>query len=511
MTRETTAPRPGADEIRRVNQCIETRLEGNGKLAVAYPYPAGAYLFVLYREVFGSRFGNGPLPLSTEEAAIPLRLGKSSTDRGTARKASLNVLRALANSMTQWPDRYGEVNQSRTEARLVNWLKNTIPAIDPPFTPIITSSPGIPSPRPQPLLIHPTQRPTMDTMSEAGGVSLGPQSPNPYRHHRQVSITSVTTKMTEPAAAMDEPSSQGASPPKATSQQVYSNPQATHESQPPQMFAPQPLSVQQPLFMSMQTVGPSPVPPTAPTAAPPYLATQYTPMGLPGYYQYGYGQAAPLFPAHGHLPPSFPAQSSWTYQMHASLPPVYGPMPSMPPQQHFSYPQTLPLAGGQPVYVPQSMVRKSETEAPGPATPVQSRMTLPPAERQATSSAWAVPKGFNIAEWAQENRPTTPAKTSSTRQTVQPQHPLTNPTSVLSPIRYRFGTARMYPVSVKGAVSTQLDKLTSKGTPTFKTASEPDLFPFEDMSISGGPPPWGVVQIGNVREPKINRSSWPCS
>ena len=61
----------------------------------------------------------------------------------------------------------------------------------------------------------------------------------------------------------------------------------------------------------------------------------------------------------------------------------------------------------------------------------------------------------------------------------------------------------MYPVSTKGAISSQLKKLTRKGTPTFQQASEPSSFPFEDR-ISGFPPSWGVVQIANVRKLEIN-------
>ena len=62
---------------------IESRLEGNGKLAAGGygPYPSAAYLFVLYREIFGITSGSGPEPLSAEEAAIPIKLGHYITDR----------------------------------------------------------------------------------------------------------------------------------------------------------------------------------------------------------------------------------------------------------------------------------------------------------------------------------------------------------------------------------------------------------------------------------------------
>ena len=511
----------------RVNKLIESRLEGNGKLAVAYPFPSDAYLFVLYREIFGPTYGNGPRPLSTEEAAIPIKIGKFQTNRGTARQASLNVLKILADSMTQWPDENGEVDQTVTEQRLAAWLRDTTPAIDPPFTPTVTSSPSISSTHGRTSSTRQAQQ-AMDTVSEAGGVSLGQHSSTPYQHTREISIGSSATgqvqhentRPAEPDIHMEEaPTSYPAAHlPEPTSQQVHSNDQASHTSQPPNLFAPQPLSMQQPVFLNMQTLGPSPVQPTAPAVVPSYAQIPYASMGWahnPSYHQFGYGQvappftpyghAAPPFPAHGQAAPPFPAHGPWMFPGHAPLQSVYGHMPPMPPPQHFGFPQNLPPAGQQPVYVPHSILRRSDIEPnPLPTTPIQSRTTLPPAERRATSSAWAAPKGFNIAEWAQENRPPTPVTTSAARPAVQAQPLLSDPMSIPNPLRYRFGTARMYPVSTKGAVSTLLERLTSKGTPTFAQASNPDVFPFENNSVSARPPQWGVVQIGNVRELSIN-------
>ena len=518
----------------RVNRLIESRLEGNGKLAVAYPFPADAYLFVLYREIFGPTYGNGPKPLSREEAAIPIKIGKFQTNRGTARQASLNVLKILADSMTQWPDMNGEVDQSVTEQRLAAWLRDTTPVIDPPFTPTVTSSPGISSTRGRTSSTRRAQ-PAMDTSSEAGGVSLDQDSSTPYQHKREISIGSSATgqvqhentRLAEPNIAMEEVQSSypAAHLPDPAS---HSNDQASHTSQPPIIFAPQPLSMQQPVFLNMQTLGPSPVQPTAPAVVPSYTQMPYASMGWahnPSYHQFAYGQvappfpphshaappfpthgqAAPPFPAHGQAAPPFPAHGPWMYAVHAPLQSTYGNMPPMPPGQHFGFPQNLPPAGQHPIYVPQSILRRSDIEPhPLPTTPVSSRTTLPPAERRATSSAWAAPKGFNIAEWAQENRPPTPVTTSGARPAVQAQ-PLSNDsTSLLPSVRYRFGTARMYPVSTKGAVSTLLERLTSKGTPTFAQVSNPDIFPFENSSISTRPPQWGVVQIGNVSDLSIN-------
>ena len=537
-------PQRGAQEIERVNRLIESKLEGNGRLAVAYPYPSDVYRFVLLREAFGGALGKEPEPLTQEEALIQIKLAGVVTTRGTARKHSLEVLTLLADSMTQCPDENGEVDQSITEQWLTDWLKLTTPAIDPPFTPTnpITTLPRISSPQ-HPLPPRPTEG-AMDALSEAGGVSLGPQSPRPYLRPRQLSTsTSASGKvqyenigLAEQSIDMDEPHSShlAAQSPMPTSQQVSSNDQASHAAQPPNIFAPQPLSMQQPVFSNMQAPGPSSILPGPPAAAPSYIPVPYAPIGWtnPSYHQpMAYSQAAPPFPSYGQAAPPFPSYGQaappfhpygpaapplhtrgqaapqvhthgpWMYPVQPSYPSAYGPMlPMAPTQQLGSSPQRFPLAGQHPVYVPHSVLRNPEMVAPPlPATPVQSRTTLPPAERRATTSAWAMPKNFNIAEWAQENRPTTPATTSAPGPVVQPQHTSTNPTSLMPTMRYRYGTARMYPVSAKGAVSHSLRILTSKGTPTFSEASTPNVFPFQDTSMYEGPPRWGVVQIGNVR------------
>ena len=533
--RETSTPKQGADEIRRVNRLIESRLEGNGKLAVAYPFPTDAYLFVLYREVFGPAYGNGPEPLTAEEAAIPIKLGTSLTDRGMARRASLNVLKLLATSMTQWPDKNGLVDQSHTEERLGVWLRNTTPAVDPPFTSSTStiSSLPIPSPRLPSTSINPIHQ-RMDNLSEAGGVSLGPHSYTPYRHNREISLEENApiqtlhedirpieqdidqdgnTWPTEQAISIDVPQSVYSTQVPMPTEQLRSHDQTSPRSQAHNIFAPKPLSTQQPLFLNTQTLEPSPVPLTAPTAVPSYVPIPYASVGWthnPGYQHTGYnqvpppfavpGQIAPHFPVHGQAGPHLPSHAPWVYQIQAPLQPFYGPIQPMPSQQPFGYSQALPFAGGPPIYVPQSMIRRQEMGPSEQATPMQPRMTLPPAERQATSSAWAVPKTFNIAEWAQENRPSTPAKTAETKQTVDPRALPADSRSVIPIIRYRFGTARMYPVSTKGAISSSLQNLTSPGSSSLEKALEPDLFPFENPYVSGGPPPWGVVHIGNVSQ-----------
>ena len=427
MPPNTTIPEQGADEIRRVNSLIENKLKGNGKLAVAYPFPTDAFLFLIYREVFGEGQGNGPKPMTEEEAAVPIKVGNTVTTRGTARRASLNVLNLLAISMTQSPDQKGEVDQTETEQKLFRWLKDTTPAANPPFTPAIS----IPS-------------------------------PSATRSPPSKLIPNIQPQLRMEAAT----------------------------SQPTDVYASQPQSTQQQVQRS------NPVPPPAPAAAPSYHPFPYA----TGWnHNPHYGQAIQAFPPHAQAPLPIHAYGPWVYPMPAVLPQYYGAMPPMAPP-HYAYPQPVPLVG-QPIFVPNSVLRTSEG-APPPTTPVQSRLTLPPADRQATSSTWAVPKSFNIAEWAQENRPPTPPTTSAT--TIVHSQPFSsNATSHPPTIRYKYGTTRMYPISTKGAISSQLKKLTRKGTPTFQQASEPSSFPFED-GISGSPASWGVVQIANVRKLEIN-------
>ena len=49
-------------------------------------------------------------------------------------------------------------------------------------------------------------------------------------HSQSATVSSVTSKLTDPAAGMGEPLSQAASPPKASSQQEYSYIKAPGES-----------------------------------------------------------------------------------------------------------------------------------------------------------------------------------------------------------------------------------------------------------------------------------------
>ena len=448
MPPNTTTPQQGAEEIRRVNSLIENKLEGNGKLAVAYPFPTDAFLFLIYREVFGTSQGNGPKPMTEEEAAVPIKVGNTVTTRGTARRASLNVLNLLAISMTQSPDQKGEVDQTETEQKLFRWLKDTTPAANPPFTPAISFP-----------------------------------SPSATRSPPSQLVANIKPQLAMEAKA------------KPTEQVVHMNqPRSPHPvSQPSNVvaFQPQPTQQTNPIIINTQAV-----PPIVPAAAPSYHPFPYA----TGWnHNPHYGQAIQAFPPHAQAPLPIHAYGPWVYPMPAVLPQYYGAMPPMAPPR-YAYPQPVPLVG-QPIFVPNSVLRTSEG-APPPTTPVQSRLTLPPADRQATSSTWAVPKSFNIAEWAQENRPPTPPTTSAT--TIVHSQPFSsNATSHPPTIRYKYGTTRMYPISTKGAISSQLKKLTRKGTPTFQQASEPSSFPFED-GISGSPASWGVVQIANVRKLEIN-------
>ena len=266
----------------------------------------------------------------------------------------------------------------------------------------------------------------------------------------------------------------------------------------PVMIAPQPRSYQQPAFVNMLPIGQAQT-----------TAGQHQPLmqaQTNGYFPY----RAPLQPAHFYPPP--PMQ----HPMYGHNSPYlhYGPaypnaMPPMGfPPPHYGVPGNYqPLR--QPFHHQIAMIPPQHYQMPQPHEPLSApgaepasaylnpRTSLPPAPRQATQSIWSSAtkrgKQFNIAEWAQENRPTTPqASSASALPSLNPA-----PGSNAAVTRYGNGSDAMYPRAV-GGPSQGLRDLTGGGEPTFTRMSDAASFPFEESARGGRPAAFGVIRIGNV-------------
>ena len=255
-------------------------------------------------------------------------------------------------------------------------------------------------------------------------------------------------------------------------------------------MAPQPQSNQQPAFMSQQL---------------PFMNHQspYTNQhSMQPYFQYG----LPL--QHGqHYPP--PPHVMYGYQspyLHYGPPYPHTMPPNGFPPPSYSIPgnyQPLQHTPFQPTALIPSPAHQTTQYHGTPlhdhATPhTNHRPSLPPATRQATQSVWASTKRgrtFNVAEWAQENRPTTPQVSATTSHTAINPQPSASVNSANA--RYASGHDSMYPRTVGGA-SQQLRDLTGGGEPTFAQLTDVATFPFEEPARGGGPAASGVVRIGNV-------------
>ena len=485
----------------------------------------------VYRQVFDGN-GDPPTPLTQSEASKEIRVGNTITTRGVARARELEILETLVEAVSEERPIPGQMRDQREAAvRFWDWLNQTEPLSDYPNVPSSTP-PGH----------NDAPSPTMDASSDAGGVPVGNHSQGIHGHQYKHSSTSRTQWLSGQAAnqlAQDSIRLQNdgkelrkdPNEPRTPIVACTSEAHKVNVSQPENLLAPRPQSMFTPSFINMPTSGSTPpqsfpasastsnqnyypyptmasavnIPSNVPFPQVPglYHPHQFQYNGVPGPPMYGmppqqvfphqptpmvYGNYGPLY---GHALPHTPFAMP-PYGFSHGYPVSHTPLPVMG-QQQFSMPPRFPgrPAVGVPPMPPQT------------PTPNRIRATLPPAERLATVSTWAKPKDFNVAEWAQEHRPKTPGS-SSNATVVAPPNPLTvstsNAASAMHVMRYRVGMDTMYPKAT-GEMSMRLRDLTKNGDPTFAQATDPDFFPFEGISRYGGPPPWGVVRIGNVSSP----------
>ena len=505
---------------------------------------------MIYKQVYNNN-GYGPKPFTQLQASSNMLLGNTITTRGIARQQSFEILDVLIASITRLPDHQGRIDQSEAAERLLTWLWQTTPASDivatynQPRTPSPTSMTG-------PHNLAPTNNSppssSMDPLSDVGGVHLGrhrdvnaihSQDAGPSNDSnapvagmvRRLNQHSLGQKQSNGSNGRDgQKEHQSPNPvedeakqdtvrqqPSSTSQQADSNTQAVHVSQPPSILAPQPQSSIQPAFINMPASGPTLPHAVTTTAAVPYQAYYPFPLTAPTpnvpYQQFGalHQGPPPPFVTSGMPPPMYGMQTQPHAFMIGNYRPAYGQFHTMPQHAFPIHPygfapgysalqQQLPVVGQQILPMVSKVHGRPTIKALPSSNPTPVRTTLPPAERLSTQSVWAKSKEFNVAEWAQENRPQTPIASSSRALNTQAQAVVANPqvtAATMPTLRYRVGMDTMYPRLV-GGVSTQLLELTKYGIPTFSTATSSTIFPFEGIARLGGPPPWGVVRIGNI-------------
>ena len=143
-----------------------------------------------------------------------------------------------------------------------------------------------------------------------------------------------------------------------------------------------------------------------------------------------------------------------------------------------------------------------------PNQPMTSQALVAPERRQTSGSIYrSRVRTFNVAEWAQDNRPPTPPGAPSwsaiARRATEGNNRVGErvnsaaPTPDLAVMPYRAGSDTMYPIN-SGGTSPQLQDLTRQGDPSFKTITDPDNIPFEETARDTKPAQWGVMKIGNV-------------
>ena len=482
----------------------------------------------VYRQIFNGN-GDPPTPLTQSEASKGIRVGNTITTRGVARVKELEILETLVEAVSEVNPIPGQMRDQREAAvRFWDWLNQTEPLSDCADAPLSTPPRNNDAPSPM-----------MDASSDAGGVPVGNHSQSIHGHRYKHSSNSSTQWLSGNAATKLAQHSIGHQKDNQELRKDRNEPRTPHQagnseahkvngSQSDNLFAPRPQNMFTPSFINMPTSDPTP-PHTLPTSTssahqtyypyPPMTSAVNMPFPqIPGlYYPHQFQFNGAPGPSMYGMPPQQVFPHPPTPMLYGNYGPLYGHgIPQTPlamPPYGFShgYPvshTSLPVMGQQQFPMPPRFPGRPAVGVPPPMppqtpTPNRVRATLPPAERLATASTWAKPNDFNVAEWAQEHRPKTPGS-SSNATIVAPPNSLTtstsNAASAMHVMRYRVGMDTMYPKPT-GEMSTRLRDLTKNGDPTFAQATDPDFFPFEGISRYGGPPPWGVVRIGNVSCP----------
>ena len=203
----------------------------------------------------------------------------------------------------------------------------------------------------------------------------------------------------------------------------------------------------------------------------------------------------------------------WTFPQHPPL--CYAPQYPMMTHPGLYFQPVPFIATSRPLLnQPLPLMGTPHHPIPGPIQPpiMMNRESLPPADRQAIrilrgqQQHVAQPQGlpgiepfqrrFNVAEWAQANRPPLSSSSSNSDPWLHTAEQTATPISSFH-VRYSPTTDTMYLRSVKGP-SQQLQTLLRNGLPTFTSATEDSIFPFELTPRTSAPLAWGVIRIDGV-------------
>ena len=485
--------RPEADleEIVRLNELIRELLIPNNCIRSIYPYPADAVRHMIYGRVFGN--GYGPSNLTQEEASTMMTFGGRYMTCQSVRDEILLVIETLVSTMVRNPDTQLTDNQ----ARIQEWLEvsanietdPTHAAVTQDVSPDALADSAEPEPEP------------------AAGASNDLQSARPDSN--QVHHSSDLNQAVSMSASNQNRTARGANAEPATGAQV-SRPATL-----PTLTATNP-----PTYV---TAGPMPMQGNMPFFQP-----------VPGFWQHPNPYVLPQpgmnngnWPIMSHAMPH-PGIPFYTFGHHAApymhpVQPQFQQMGPMPNMARGSVHQVLPTSPYNGIGLPNPFVPlnrmaigsgETATNPLHSVVPTQHR----PANRHLNSIGTdgqlasdrpdfqPRPCRFNVAEWAQENRPPTPPRTSTSNTVrINPEwnnrfggRNLNALAANPSQLPYRIGTDTMLQRVQAGASSAQLQQIINEGAPSFSTMTRAENVPFGRNLDGADPAPWGVVRIGNV-------------
>lgn len=463
---------------------------------------------MLYNRTFGDSAGAPDLLF--EEASKMVIFGGRFVSRQTIRDEVLSVIEAILKDLIREP----HIKASESQARLMEWLEASS------MTEMSPLQPRAPQGERVPASTHFQSPPNTHDAGQSLSTeqATAAQSTRPRILHRQnVDVLGAQDQSirSDNYGNTTQEQRRQAEHTGITDAENFSRPQ-------------QQTNVQPATFMPPMAAG---VPAHYVTAGPVSSSVPFYP--IPSIWQQQ--QQPPLYPqAHGFDQPAYsvmsPSFRGPTYP-HLYQPPYYfQPYASAAAMDHSQLPvhmspapnylgcnipnpllgagrgisrtagnvpnPILPLGHGNPVAV-------GRTTTTHPVMPSDNRQTHHP-------SRAARNRGFNVAAWAQENRPPTPVNTqvqSGNRRLNAVWYnrfgveSATGPMPALAINPYRAGSDTMYPEQENGSPSVQLQNLNRQGAPNYNTMADSRNMPFGEIARDSEPAQWGVMRIGNVSIP----------
>lgn len=477
----------------------------NRRITCVFPYPDDAVRHMLYTRLFNN--GDGPAALTEDDAAEMFVYRGNFISRQVVRHEVLAIIDTLVQTMTRDPS----AEYNNPEARLSDWLADTSLPVE---NLVVQGGSGNVQSQ---IVKGAATRPTSAARNHAFRTLSAPS----LHALQQAQESSNTSAQPMASASRSVPAA------------AHQAPRTVHQGQVVPMMHPQPQSVNHPVFMPNMAAPNAPMYVTAgpgPAAHPyqlPGLGPYPTPVP-PHLFANQVQQRNPVYlPPPQHAPWAMPGLGPWQmghpgYIHGAPQLPMFHQQPYYPPQvpgpQHMPHQRPMlnlnpfPNALGPPATSTAMAMAASGTSATGPNIMGVPRTVLPASSiRQARTSGWAKQApSFNVAAWAQEHRPPTPANGAPATSSSAPDPPNVE-------WKNRFGNkagtggripdlqtlpylanANVGQPSTNAGPSQQFQNLVSQGAPAAPAMTDPTNMPFVNNASGSRPAQWGVMRIGNV-------------